>query len=136
MTITADDRDMVRDLIARQKFRTDDRDLDGVAQCWASDGRLELHVPGNPAILREGRDAILAFVKDGWARSSHRHVHLVTTLQLTTRDDGRIGVESYCLYLSADDLRTQGYGRYSDICVREEGQWRIHARTVRTQWAS
>jgi 3-phenylpropionate/cinnamic acid dioxygenase small subunit len=131
MPITTDDREAVRNLIARQKFRTDDRDLDGVAQCWAMDARLELNFSDKPAIVQQGRKAILAFVSAGWARTTHPHIHLISTLEIIDRDDGRIGAESYCLYLSIENRMPEGYGRYSDIFVREDGQWRIQSRHVR-----
>ncbi|MET0362515.1 MAG: nuclear transport factor 2 family protein [Sphingobium sp.] len=132
MGIAAQNNEAVRNLIARQKFRTDDRDADGVAQCWAADARLELQFGDKPPIVREGREAIVAFAQEGWARTAHPHVHLITTLEIIERDDGKIGAESYCLYLSVEQRTPEGYGRYTDIFVREaDGEWRIQSRNVR-----
>jgi len=133
MPPTAADKEAARALIARQKFRTDDRDLAGVAACWAREGRLELRVNGAAPIVVEGRDAILDFVGKGWARpSQHPHIHMITTLEIIDRDDDRLGAESYCAYVStAGDFRIEGYGRYSDVLVLEDGDWRLQSRSVK-----
>lgn len=132
MTATAADKEAARNLIARQKFCTDDDDFAGVAACWARDGRLELHVNGAPPKVVEGRDTILSFRKNGGTRNGHSHVHLITTLQIIDREDGGLGAESYCAYLSTGgDFQVQGYGRYSDILAFEEDAWRILSRTVK-----
>jgi hypothetical protein len=126
------DREEARDLIARQKFRTDDRDLAGVSECWARDGRLELRFNEKEPVIVEGREAILEFVSNGWARSTHPHIHLISTLEIIDREDGRLGAESYCAYVSsAGDFAIQGYGRYADILVREDGKLRLQSRSVR-----
>jgi hypothetical protein len=133
MRPTAADKEAARALIARQKFRTDDRDLAGVGECWARDARMALAVNGAEPIVVEGREAILDFVSKGWARgSSHPHVHLITTLEIIDRDDGRLGAESYCAYLSsAGDFEIAGYGRYTDVLVFEDAAWRLQSRSVR-----
>jgi hypothetical protein len=129
----AADKEAARALIARQKFCTDDRDLAGVGECWARDGRLELRVNGGEPVAVTGREAILDFVAKGWARpSDHPHVHLITTLEIIDRDDGGLGAESYCAYLSTTaPFHIEGYGRYSDVLTFEEGAWRLLSRSVR-----
>jgi hypothetical protein len=129
----AADKEAARALIARQKFRTDDRDLAGVADCWARDARLELRVNGGEPVTAQGREAILDFVAKGWARpSDHPHVHLITTLEIIDRDDGRLGAESYCAYLSTKgDFTIAGYGRYTDVLAFEDGAWRLQFRSVK-----
>jgi len=129
----AADKEAARALIARQKFRTDDRDLAGVGECWARDGRLELRVNGGEPVSVSGREAILDFVAQGWAwPSDHPHAHLITTLEIIDRDDGRLGVESYCAYLSVKaPFHIEGYGRYSDVLEFEDGGWRLLSRSVR-----
>lgn len=133
MPPTAADKEAARALIARQKFATDDRDLAGVAACWARDARLELRVNGAAPVVVEGRDTILDFAAKGWARpTAHPHIHMITTLEIIDRDDGRLGSESYCAYVStAGDFRIEGYGRYTDVLVNEDGAWRLQSRSVK-----
>jgi len=132
MKVTAADREAARNLIARQKFCIDDDEVAGVAQCWASNARLELHVNGAPPRVIEGRDTILSFRTSGGTRNGHPHIHLITTLEIIDREDGGLGAESYCAYLStAGDFQVLGYGRYSDILAFEDGAWRLQSRTVK-----
>jgi len=128
----ADDKEAARALIARQKFRTDDRDLAGVADCWARDARMELRVNGGAPVTVQGREAILDFVAKGWARpSEHPHIHMITTLEIIDRADDRLGAESYCAYLSTKgNFAIDGYGRYTDVLVKEDGEWRLQSFDV------
>ena len=129
----ANHKEAARSLIARQKFCTDDRDLAGVGKCWAREARMELRVNGGEPVTVQGRGAILDFVAKGWARpNDHPHVHLITTLEIIDRDDGRLGAESYCAYLSTRaPFQIEGYGRYSDVLVFEDDAWRLQSRSVK-----
>jgi len=116
MTATSrlEDKDAVRNLMARQKFAADDRDGDRVTRCWARVARLELDFRQNLPVVREGREVIMA-----------------TTLEIIDEPDGGIRAMSYCQYLASHgSMATHGCGPYRDTFVFEGSAGRIASRRV------
>jgi ketosteroid isomerase-like protein len=119
---TSDDKDEIRELMARYNLASDYPDLEAWLDCWADDGILALS--GRPRV--EGKEALREY-------GVHRpggHLHLSLN-QIIDIDGDLARATSYLALLSGeDDPAVRLAGRYDDELQRINGCWRFVLRTL------
>jgi uncharacterized protein (TIGR02246 family) len=133
------DREALIDLVSRYAATIDDRDLDGVAACFAEDAVAEYDVTEGGGIRLEGRAAIRAFMdgafRDGIGMATPS-THVMGNVLVDLDGDIawlRTGAIA-CLTHRPGVVTIRGL-RYVDRCVREDGAWRFAHRRHEALWA-
>jgi ketosteroid isomerase-like protein len=124
-----EDREAIRELIARYGFAVDDRDIAAIAACFARDGAFrsidgELNAQGRDAVIAQfhGRFAVLG-------PSNH-----FTHDAIFEFDDGNPDRATGLVNSHAEVVRNGqamwASMRYRDEYVREQGHWRFRDRLL------
>lgn len=126
----ADDRDAIRDLLARYTYNGDRGRVAELAACFADDGVLEY-----PGAKAQGPQAIAATLSGGGTRNPAlrfvRH-HITNPLIEVTGDAAT--ARSYFAVTSNNG--PDHSGTYDDRLVRTGDGWRFAQRRVRVDWQS
>ncbi|MFF4128612.1 nuclear transport factor 2 family protein [Microbispora rosea] len=127
MTLTADDRAAITDLINLHGHLTDSGDFDGLHEVFVPDVVYDVSDLGGGVIvgLAALRDAALAL------GGGNPVAHHVTNIVVTEAADGRARALSKGIGVDADG--TTGSVTYEDTIVRGDHGWRISRRTVRAR---
>ncbi|WP_182898210.1 nuclear transport factor 2 family protein [Microbispora sp. H10830] len=127
MTLTADDRTAITDLINLHGHLTDGGDFDGLREVFVSDVVYDVSDLGGGVIvgLAALRDAALALGE------ANPVAHHVTNIVVTEAADGRARALSKGIGVDAGG--TTGSVTYEDTLVRGDHGWRISHRTVRAR---
>jgi 3-phenylpropionate/cinnamic acid dioxygenase small subunit len=113
----------IQQLLARYCFAHDERDLDMLTACFAS----------NVSMMGvEGRDNVVAAYGAGYQQLSAKRRHVISNIFIAEDGDERAVVNSYItLYLIHEEqLSLHLTGVYRDTVVREDGAWKIQGRDV------
>ena len=128
----------IKQLKARYFRMMDTRDWDGMAQVFCRDARFDcsqgFHTTPLGAVpegfngpITNGRDAIMAWIRDAFASQTsvhHGHCHEIT-VESETEARGVIAMEDYIFGPDRKSLRLHGAGHYHERYRFEVGAWRI-----------
>jgi hypothetical protein len=122
-------RAQIRELVARYCFTIDERDVEGIGQCFTRDGSFR-SLDG--VMNASGRDAVVAQFHGRFAvlgPSNHfTHDHII---QFDDADPAHATgiVNSHAEVVRNDEAMLASL-RYHDDYRFEEGRWRFHIRTL------
>ena len=129
MASILEEKDAIRDLMSRYCFHVDDCEFDKFATLFATDGTFE---PG-PQGKYQGREAIRKFIAsvvpragEGPARKHCTMNHLISVNGSEARADSYIVV----LRESDNGIIPSLAGRYEDLLIKEDGEWRFKVRKI------
>ena len=127
MTLTAEDRTAITDLINRHGHLTDDGEFDRMHELFTADVSYDVTDLGGGVLTG------LATLKDAALALGERNpvAHHVTNIVLTAVSDDRVHALSKGIGINADG--TIGSVTYEDTIVRAGHEWRIGHRTVRAR---
>ena len=119
----------IRELVARYCFTVDERDIDGIAQCFTQDGVMRsvdgvMNAAGREAVIAQfhGRFAVLG------PSNHYTHDHIIEF------DEGNPRAARGTLNTHAEVVRNGellvASLRYQDRYALEEGQWRFAERAL------
>jgi hypothetical protein len=126
--------------LARQKWAVDARDVEALTALYTADSAQVIYQagPGGRAEISRarGRDAIIAAITAGWARTAAtwypgQLLHQIGSVLPEPAPDGQIRCRSYASFLALDDDAVpvlKGYGSYDDRWALDDGQWRLSYR--------
>ncbi|MGC5286118.1 nuclear transport factor 2 family protein [Micromonospora sp. DT231] len=127
MTLTAEDRAAITDLINRHGHLTDSGEFDRMHELFTGDVAYDVTDLGGGVLtgLAMLKDAALALGQ------GNPVAHHVTNIALTELADDRVHALSKGIGINADG--TIGSVTYEDTIVRGDSGWRISHRTVRAR---
>ncbi|WP_055589678.1 nuclear transport factor 2 family protein [Peterkaempfera griseoplana] len=124
MSLTAEDRLAITELVALHGHLVDDGDLDRLEELFTGDVVYDLTDYG-----QEPLSGVAAIRDAAWALGAANPVaHHVTNVVVTVAADGRVQVRSKGLGVRADG--SCGSVSYDDTVVRTADGWRISHRRV------
>ena len=131
------DREQILDVVAAYAHAVDDRDIDRIVGCFASDGRIEFE---GGQTSGDGHEGIRAAYEDAFAQPvvamPATSTHLMANT-LVTIDGHTAHAETHGVAFHASGTRgqvmTRGL-RYSDDLRRTADGWRITRRVHRSLW--
>ncbi|MBV1916943.1 MAG: nuclear transport factor 2 family protein [Sphingomonadaceae bacterium] len=140
-------REAIRDTLAKYNVSGDAMKTEDYAACFTRDGIIEsMDREGGAGIHYEGRDAILAW-QNAWKNtpkgaetttSVQRRAkfvrHNLTTCKIDLTGPDTAKARTYWVVLT--DVGPDHSGVYLDEFRKEDGQWLIAHRVVRTDWFS
>lgn len=122
-------RAQIRELVARYCFTIDERDVEGIGQCFTRDGSFR-SLDG--VMNASGRDAVVAQFHGRFAvlgPSNHfTHDHII---QFDDADPAHAtGIVNSHAEVVRNDEALLASLRYHDDYLFEDGRWRFHIRTL------
>lgn len=142
MSLSAEDRLAIFELLSRVAYAYDQRDLPGLAECFTPDARFSLHIAGaEPMAPFEGREAIMTLYRDAMAAQTDVRRHVIsnpffieTGIEAGIETGAESGAEptvvSNLTLLATEDghSRLLCTGVYRDTLRRVDSRWRLHRR--------
>lgn len=137
-------REAIRDTVAKYNSSGDRSLVEDYAACFTRDGIIEsTDRKGGRGIYFEGRDAILKWQTewksapkgqdDGTVKRKAQFVrHNLTTCKIDLTGPDTADVRTYWMVIT--DVGPDHSGVYVDKFRKEDGQWLIAHRKVRTDW--
>ena len=138
MSLSAEDRLAIFELLSRVAYAYDQRDLPGLAECFTSDARFSLHIAGaEPMAPFAGREAIMTLYRDAMATQTDVRRHVIsnpffieTGIKTGIETGAEPTVVSNLTLLATEDgqCRLLCTGVYRDTLRRVDSRWRLHRR--------
>jgi uncharacterized protein (TIGR02246 family) len=129
MASILEEKDAIRDLMSAYCFHVDEGEFDKFAALFATDGTFE---PG-PQGKYQGREAICKFIAsvvprpgEGPARKHCTMNHMITV------NGSEASAYSYIIVVreSESGIIPSLAGRYEDLLIKQDGQWRFKLRKI------
>jgi uncharacterized protein (TIGR02246 family) len=124
-----EDREAIRELVARYCFVIDDRDLEGIGDCFTVDGRFR-SVDGK--MDARGREAIMEQYHGRFeALGTGNHIAHQQVIELDAADPDRATgtVSAHAELVRNGEVMIAAF-RYADSYRREDGRWRFADRLL------
>ena len=142
MSLSAEDRLAIFELLSRVAYAYDQRDLPGLAECFTIDARFSLHIAGaEPMAPCAGREAIMTLYRDAMAAQTDVRRHVISNpffIETGVETGIKTGAESGAeptVVSNLTLLATEGgqcrllcTGVYRDALRRVDSRWRLHRR--------
>jgi ketosteroid isomerase-like protein len=123
------DRVLIMDRIHRYAWGYDERDLDGLGECFTEDATWEGWVMGTGHVGPfTGRDAIRRFMADFWPQQQDQRRHIFTNVLIDDYTGTTATAHAYLLLMSSQDAATTPVtvGPYRlDLVKDDDGVWRL-----------
>jgi 3-phenylpropionate/cinnamic acid dioxygenase small subunit len=134
ITLTADDRHAIEQLLSSYGFHHDARDFDALERCFTPDASYTMVIAGQEPIgPRRGRAEIVGQIRVFKSRQADQRRHVITNFLFDQETATRARVRSYVTVVAvasgALDVVTAGV--YTDVVVRTADGWRIADKTLR-----
>lgn len=127
------ERSAIDNLLNEYALAYDENDMDVMAECFTTDAVLTLRVADGDLVGPfEGRDAIVAMMRDSLASQNDQRRHIVTNLVLRELSGTSAVVESYLTLISVSGgaLTVLATARYEDRLVLGDGRWQFSKRHI------
>jgi ketosteroid isomerase-like protein len=118
----SNEKEEIRELMARYNLAIDYPDLEGWLDCWADDGALGFG--GRPRV--QGKEALRAHGRD----RPGGHLHLSLNQIIDIDGDGAHASSYVAVLGGEDDPVVRLAGRYEDDLRRIDGRWRFVLRVL------
>jgi uncharacterized protein (TIGR02246 family) len=129
MTMSLEDKDAIREVLAEYCFRLDRGDYDGMAALFTEDGTWDTAfgaATGRAAIAQQASD-----IRSRAGAERPRAIHLVTNIVIALAGD-RATIRSNWTVVqnSPDGPKIGSGGAYADDMVKDSGEWRFRYRKI------
>jgi hypothetical protein len=127
---SAIDRLLVAERVARYGWAFDERDRDGLADCFIADGVWEGEIMGGEHVGPfEGREAIVSFLTGFWSEQDDQRRHVFTNVIVDEQGSDTATAHAYLVLLGSSDasMTPLTAGPYRLELVRDpaDGVWRL-----------
>lgn len=129
------DYEAIVQMLSRHCFAQDNRDVEGIAACYAKDYTVDAGSPANRGLV--GREAIVKRYGERWAEDTASGKpwsrHVLSNVFVTEDRGEEVEVQSYVsLYaVEEDGIKLETTTSLREILVIEDGVWKIRHRVSR-----
>jgi SnoaL-like domain len=123
----------IQNTLYRLAWGADRRDVDSLEAGFTEDVTWIRELSPEHVEVVEGRDAIIARMKEVWAKTpAPNSKHMITNVLVQSETDQEAEVTSYKTVIRVVDGKpTVGStGWYRDFLVNESGTWRVRKRVI------
>lgn len=130
MSLTADDKRTILDLLSRSAYAYDQRQLDMLESCFAADASFSIQIKDADLMGPfEGRDAIMTLYRNSMDAQTDVRRHIVSNAFFESDGDQPVVVSNLTLFATeAATARLLATGVYRDVLCRLDGRWVIKKR--------
>lgn len=127
MSLTAEDKLSIHELLARSAYAYDERDLDMLAACFSDGAVFSIQIrEGDTIGPFEGRDAIMALYKSALDAQTDVRRHVVSNAFFASEDGDPVVVSNLTLFATEEgETRLLSAGVYRDTLRRDDDGWRL-----------
>lgn len=132
MSLSADDRFEIVDLLSRCAYAYDERKLDLLESCYTEDAVFGLTIKGGDAIEPfEGREAIMGLYRGSMDAQSDQRRHVISNLCFEQTGEEPV-VLSYLSLFATDNAQARLLctGLYRDTLRRTDKGWKLQHRDL------
>ena len=122
---------VIAELMSRAAYGLDNRDVDMLAGCFATDAAFTMNIAGGDLIGPfENRDGIMKLMTDSMEEQTDQRRHNVSNLFFETEGDKTAVVISNLTLLATEngEIRLVSSGVYRDTVVRVGDDWQLQHR--------
>ncbi len=132
MALAAADKLAIQELLGRAAYGYDERDMDMLASCFASDASLTMRVAGGELIGPfEGRESILGLMRDSMARQGDVRRHVVSNIFFLEEGARPVVVSNLTLLATGSgETALLSAGVYRDTVARAGAGWQLARRHI------
>jgi 3-phenylpropionate/cinnamic acid dioxygenase small subunit len=127
----------IHELLARAAYALDERNLEMLAESFASDARFSMRIAGGDLIGPfEGREGIMQLMTSAMAEQTDKRRHVVSNIFFKPQADAftpegdAVAVVSNLTLLATEhgEIALMSAGIYEDLVVQRDGVWQILRR--------
>ncbi len=127
MSISADDKLAIHELLSRAALGYDARDLDMLTDCFAEQAHMSMRIAGGDLIGPfEGREQIMGLMTSSMQEQTDVRRHVISNIFFAEQGAEPLVVSNLTL-LATENGQTQllSAGVYRDQVINQDGTWRI-----------
>lgn len=131
MSLCADDKLAILELLSRSAYAYDERKLDMLAACFTADATFSIQIAGAPDLIGpfEGVDAIMDLYRGSLDAQTDVRRHVVSNAFFEVADDEPVVISNLTLFATENgEARLLCTGVYRDQMQRTDAGWCIHRR--------
>lgn len=130
MSLSADDKLAILDLLSRSAYAFDERKLDMLERCFAVDAAFSIQIKDADLMGPfEGRDAIMDLYRGSMAAQTDVRRHVVSNAFFDSDTADPVVFSNLTLFATEHgEPRLLATGVYRDVCCQRDGVWVIHRR--------
>ncbi|MEL7045169.1 MAG: nuclear transport factor 2 family protein [Pseudomonadota bacterium] len=131
MSVSADDKHAILELLARSAYAYDERKLDMLEACFTQDAAFSIQIAGAPELMGpfEGREAIMGLYRGSLEAQTDVRRHVVSNVLFESEGDEPEVVSYLTLFATEDGAaKLLCTGVYRDQVQRKSDGWAIHRR--------
>jgi ketosteroid isomerase-like protein len=127
-------RSEIENTFHRWSLAYDQNDPDTMGDCFTEDAVLTMRIADGDLIGPfEGRDAVMALMRDSLASQTDQRRHVMTNIIIHSEDASSAETEAYLTLVGVENgaIRLISSGRYEDVVAKsDDGQWRLAKRHI------
>ena len=129
----ANDKLAIHELLSRAAYSFDERKLDVLEQCFASDANMLVNIAdGQTFGPFEGRDAIMQLMKGTLDSQTDVRRHIISNFIFEAEGDQNATVLSSIVLIATENAKIDVItsGIYRDVVEKNNGNWQIKDRLL------
>lgn len=131
MSLSADDKMAILDLLSRSAYAYDERKLDMLEACFTTDGAFGIQIAGvdEPIGPFEGSEAIMGLYRGSLEAQTDVRRHVISNAFFESEGDEPVVVSNLTLFATENGAaKLLCTGVYRDQLKRTDAGWCIHRR--------
>ena len=131
MSLSADDKGQILELLRRAAWAYDERKLDLLASCFCDESVFSIQIAGAEDLIGpfEGLDAIMGLYRGSLDVQTDVRRHVISNAFFTREEDGPVVVSNLTLFATeAGTAKLLCTGVYCDEVQLVDGRWCLHRR--------
>ena len=131
MSLSADDKLAILDLLSRSAYAYDERKLDLLEACFTPDAAFSIKIDGvdEPIGPFEGSEAIMGLYRGSLEAQTDVRRHVVSNAFFESEGDAPVVVSNLTLFATQNgQAKLLCTGVYRDVLHRTASGWCIHSR--------
>ena len=133
MTITADDRFAIQQLLSSYGVHHDNRDFEALGGCFADDANYTMVIAGSDVKIEQaGASRIVGQIREFKSQQNDQRRHVITNFLFEDQGLDRARVHSYVtvIAVAGSSLEVVTSGTYEDTVIRTDRGWLISEKTL------
>ncbi len=132
MTLSADEKLEIHELMSRAAYAYDERDVGMLAACFAEDAVFTMRIAGGELVGPfEGRDGIMGLMTGSMEEQTDVRRHVISNLFFVPGVESSEVVSNLTLFATeSENIQLLSAGVYRDVVTRSENGWVISQRHI------
>ncbi len=132
MSLTAEQKLAIHELLGRAAYAYDERDLAMLEDCFSAGACFSMRIAGGDLVGPfEGREAIMGLMKSSLAEQTDVRRHVISNIFFDHSGEEIVAISNLTLVATEHgEIRLLSAAIYRDTVVEEDGTWRLLKRHI------